>query len=211
MAKKTFSPMRKLSKCLMGIVGSAWLLNQQPGYSQSQSNSSNLTNSAAPSASSVTTGGTNINYQTNNTYQNEMGFAPGVFCRTPTMYVGGNWGEGFLNNYDPIQLSGNNNTNYSLNAGIVLPFGSSVIRDCKMLVEAIARDREISSQLSMLRTCSQLEKEGLTVDPELYPMLKPCVKKTTAAQPSSQQPVPGTASPSSQQGTVLKPKTTRVL
>ena len=31
-----------------------------------QTNESSVTNSAAPSASSVTTGGTNINYQTNN-------------------------------------------------------------------------------------------------------------------------------------------------
>ena len=52
---------------------------------QQTNNASNLTNQAAPSASAVTTGGTNINYQTNNTYQNEVGFGPGVFCRTPTL------------------------------------------------------------------------------------------------------------------------------
>jgi len=45
---------------------------------KAQSNVSSVTNSAAPSASSVTTGGTNINYQSNNTYNNEMGFGPGI-------------------------------------------------------------------------------------------------------------------------------------
>ena len=60
---------------------------------QQTNNSSALTNQAAPSASAVTTGGTNINYQTNNTYSNEVGFGPGVFCRTPTIYVGGNAGR----------------------------------------------------------------------------------------------------------------------
>lgn len=197
-------------KCLLHllVIGLA-ILHHYPLRSQSQSNSSNLTNSAAPSASSVTTGGTNINYQTNNTYQNEMGFAPGIFCRTPTLYMGGNWGEGFLDAYDPIQMSGNNNLNYSVNAGIVIPFGSSVIRHCKILAEAIARDREISSQLSMLRTCAQLAKEGIVVDPELYPMLKPCAKNTSSSQVDKPQTNGNTTLQPNQP--VLKPKTTRVL
>ena len=74
---------------------------------QQTNNASNLTNQAAPSASAVTTGGTNINYQTNNTYQNEVGFGPGVFCRTPTLYVGGNMGRNELDAYDQVTESGN--------------------------------------------------------------------------------------------------------
>ena len=179
---------------------------------QQTNNSSSLTNSAAPSASSVTTGGTNINYQNNNSYNNDMGFAPGVFCRTPTLYVGGNWGEGFLNNYDPIQRSGNNNLSYSFNAGLAVPIGSKIIDYCNQLAAATARDREISSQLSMLRTCAQLEKEGLAVDPELYPLLKPCVKKPAAPASGNQAGAaptgPGGAAPAMP---VMKPKTTRVL
>lgn len=183
-------------------------LSLQQGAAQQTNNSSSLTNSAAPSASSVTTGGTNINYQTNNAYNNEFGFAPGIFCRTPTLYLGGSWGEGYLNAYDPIQTSGNNNLNYSVNAGIVLPFGSQIIDYCKQLAYATAKDREISSQLSMLRTCAQLEKEGLTVDPIKFPLLKPCAKEEAANQPATtdaqtrQQP---------SQEPSLKPKTIRVL
>jgi hypothetical protein len=178
---------------------------------QQTNNSSSLTNSAAPSASSVTTGGTNINYQTNNTYQNEFGFAPGVFCRTPTVYVGGNWGEGFLNAYDPIQASGNNNMSYSFNAGIVVPFGSQVLDYCKQLAYSIAKDREISSQLSMLRTCAELKKEGLVVDPEKFPLLKPCAEDNTASNSrAAQQQRSGGTNPTTN-GPILKPKTTRML
>jgi hypothetical protein len=182
------------------------------GFAQQTSNSSSLTNSAAPSASSVTTGGTNINYQTNNTYQNDFGFAPGVICRTPTLYVGGNFGEGRLNAFDPIQTSGNNSVNYSVNAGIAIPFGSDILEHCKQLASAIAKDREISSQLSMLRTCAQLQKEGLVVDPVVFPLLKPC-----AQTPSSASVVPAssaqlkTVSPAKQSQPVLRPKTSRVL
>ena len=118
---------------------------------QQTNNAANLTNSAAPSASSVTTGGTNINYQTNNAYNNEMGFGPGVFCRTPTLYVGGNIGHVKQDNFDPIQESGNRNLTKSMNAGILFPFGSRIIDYCKRYAETIARDKEISSQVSMLK------------------------------------------------------------
>ncbi len=180
---------------------------------QQTNNSSSLTNSAAPSASSVTTGGTNVNYQTNNTYNNEMGFAPGVFCRTPALYVGGSWGKSNLDAFDPIQSSGNATNSYSANAGIVVPFGSQVLDYCKQLASAIARDREISSQLSMLRTCRELDREGLVVDPVKFPMLKPCAKEVgstsaagirTKTQSESLPPSPVTI-PN------LKPKTSRVL
>jgi len=179
-----------------------------PIYSQQTNNSSSLTNSAAPSASSVTTGGTNINYQSNNTFNNEFGFAPGVFCRTPSIYIGGSWGQSSLNAFDPIQESGNSNLNYAANAGVVIPFGSQVLDYCKQLASAIAKDREISSQLSMLRTCAQLEKEGISVDPDLFPLLKPCAKKSNAVIQSTQN----SASPTKDsEKPALKPKTVRVL
>ena len=147
-------------------------------FAQPTTNSSTLTNSAAPSASSVTTGGTNINYQTNNSYNNENGFGPGVFCRTPILYVGGNYGNSALNNYDPIQgnIPGNVSNNFSANVGIVIPFASQILSSCNQLSHIIAKDKEISSQLSMLRLCAQLDREGLIVDPIKYPLLKPCAK-----------------------------------
>ena len=182
-------------------------------YAQQTNNTSSLTNSAAPSASSITTGGTNINYQSNNTFNNDTGFAPGIYCRTPTAYIGGNWGNSYLDAFDPIQVTGNKTNNYAINAGIVIPFGSQIIDYCKQMASAIAKDRDISSQLSLLRLCSQLEKEGLTVDPKKYPLLRPCVNESTASKNSQQiapqsQPIqePQITPPAS-----LKPKTTRVL
>ena len=141
---------------------------------QQTNNAANLTNSAAPSASSVTTGGTNINYQTNNAYNNEMGFGPGVFCRTPTLYVGGNIGHVKQDNFDPIQESGNRNLTKSMNAGILFPFGSRIIDYCKRYAETIARDKEISSQVSMLKLCNELKRDGIPVDAKKFPLLAPC-------------------------------------
>ena len=157
---------------------------------QQTNNSSTLTNSAAPSASSVTTGGTNINYQTNNAYQNEVGFGPGVFCRTPTLFIGGNYGQNELNAFDAVTESGNNANNYSVNAGLVVPFGSSALESCKRLAAITVQDREISTQLSMIRACAQLQREGIRVDPEQYPMLEKCTVSVIGPT-SSQTPIQG--------------------
>ena len=158
---------------------------------QQTNNASNLTNQAAPSASAVTTGGTNINYQTNNTYQNEVGFGPGVFCRTPTLYIGGNAGRNSLDAFDQVTESGNVAKNYAVNAGIVYPFGSSAIEACKTLAKTISRDREISTQLSMIKACADLEVKGIHVDPEVFPLLKSCenpvLKKNIAKSSSTNQ------------------------
>ncbi len=139
-----------------------------------QTNESSVTNSAAPSASSVTTGGTNINYQTNNAYNNEMGFGGGVFCRTPTLYFGGNAGKSDLDSFDGVTESGNITDNFSLNAGILFPFGSSVQDDCKKLASTITLDRMISSELSMLKACNELYQKNIPVDPKLFPLLEKC-------------------------------------
>lgn len=152
-----------------------------------QSQSAVVTNNANPSAavSTNTTGGTNINYQTNNQWSNEMGFAPGVFCRTPTFYMGGGTGQNVGNTMDTLDNGSYQYThNYNANIGVLVPFGSSVQRDCKRLAEQIAKDREISSDLSMIRACASLDNEGIIVDASKFPTLSRCVIKS--GQPPSQ-------------------------
>jgi hypothetical protein len=144
-----------------------------------QANNSTVTNSAAPNAISTTTGGSNLTYQTNNTYNNEFGFGPGIFCRTPALFISGNLNRGDADNYysPSANLPGsfNDNWNYGGNIGVVFPFGSSVQEYCKSVARQTAVDREVSTQLSMIRACAALIKEGIRVDPEKFPLLKPCV------------------------------------
>ena len=135
-------------------------------------------NNANPAASvqTNTTGGTNINYQTNNQWSNEMGFGPGIFCRTPTFALNvASAQQTYSNNdEDRVLLNSNHTGSYNANMGVVIPWGSTVQRDCKRLVEQIARDREISSDLSMIRACASLVKEGISVDPNKFPTLSRC-------------------------------------
>jgi len=144
------------------------------------SQSAVVTNSSNPSSavSTNTTGGTNINYQTNNQWSNEMGFGPGIFCRTPTFYIGAGTGQNLGSTVDTFDAtSSQSSQNYNANFGILLPFGSTVQRDCKRVAEQIAQDREISSELSMIRACAALDNEGILVDSSKFPTLTRCLIK----------------------------------
>lgn len=149
--------------------------NSTGANSGAASSVSNISPSAA--ISTQTTGGTNINYQTNNQWSNDIGFGGGIVCRTPTFYggVGNAYQSGQTNSLYLNSLS-NSNTSNNINAnfGILIPFGSSVLDDCKTIAAQIAIDRKISTDLSMIRACASLQKEGIKVDPTVYPYLAKC-------------------------------------
>ena len=144
-----------------------------------QSNASSVTNTASPNAMSNTTGGSNLTYQTNNSYQNEAGFGPGFFCRTPALFISGNFQRGDADNYfsqDANQpMSFNDNNSYGGQIGIVFPFGSPVLDYCKKVARQVSRDKEISTQLSLIRACAALVKEKIAIDPKKFPLLAPCI------------------------------------
>jgi hypothetical protein len=159
------------------LASSCIAISTTKGYGQSAV----VTNNSNPSSavSTNTTGGTNINYQTNNQWSNEMGFGPGIFCRTPTFYVGAGTGQNLGSATDTFDATSSQYTqNYNANFGVLLPFGSTIQRDCKRLAEQIARDREISSDLSMIRACAALDIEGILVDSDKFPTLSRCVIKS---------------------------------
>jgi hypothetical protein len=203
--------MAKFIKLLNFSVAAITLASGLKSIAQQTNNSSTLNNSAAPSASSITSGGTNVNYQTNNSFNNENGFGPGIFCRTPSLYVGGNWGNTDQNNVDIANNnSSNNNQSFAANIGIVVPFGSSILKDCAELSRQLTLDRKISTDLSLIRACSQLEKEGITIDPDRFPYLANCVK-SLAVQPSGRvsNNITTTTSKPSQQLAPKVPKVTK--
>ena len=142
--------------------------------------STSVDNTVAPAAvvNQRTGGGVNLNQQYNNQWDNHNGFAPGVFCRTPTMYVGGGysranvWGE---------QLYDNSTDNTGVQAGLLVPFGSSVLDDCKRLAKALTDRQEISNQVSLAKACAELEQLGVEVDAKKFPALEVCIDLPQAA------------------------------
>ena len=142
---------------------------------KSQTNSSTVTNSTSPSASSTTTGGTSINYQTNSSFTNDLSFGPGFVCRTPSLVVNGSVASADSENWAALGNSGTYGENITGSIGLVIPFGSKLHDHCETVAQQTARDKEISTQLSMIRACASLEKEGITVDPNKFPLLADCV------------------------------------
>ena len=201
--------MKKFLQTYMLINCFFWFYHQN-AYTQQTNNSTELTNSAAPSASAVTSGGTSINYQTNNAYNNEQGFAPGIFCRTPTIYLGGTLSQSDQNNFDLINQSGTNTDGVQVSTGILIPFGSKIIDTCKNLASTITTDRQIASQLSLLRACADLKNNGIDVDDRVVkslPLLAPCLDMGLTISSSKQN----NNNPSEISLPSLKPKTIKSL
>jgi len=141
---------------------------------RSDTNSSSVTNSVSPSASSTTTGGSSINYQTNQSFNNDVGFGPGIICRTPSLNIGTSYANADTTNWASIGDSGTRGDNMAANIGIVIPFGSDVNDSCRRIASQISLDKQISTQLSMIRACASLQKEGIFVDVNKFPLLKDC-------------------------------------
>ncbi|WP_115023527.1 hypothetical protein [Synechococcus sp. UW69] len=147
----------------------------QHANAEATNNNTTVSNTAAPAASSVTTGGTNINYQTNTAFNNDFGYGPGIICRTPSLYMLTNAGKVNTDNFDEFTFNGSRNKSFNGTVGMTIPFGSSAIEDCKTMARQIAKDRVISTQLSLIKTCVSLAKDGIVVDPVKFPALKKCV------------------------------------
>ena len=141
----------------------------------SQTNSSTVTNNTSPSASSTTSGGTSINYQTNSSFSNDLGFGPGIICRTPSFNINSSVANSDSTNFSALGDSGTRGDQISASMGIVIPFGSGTMDSCKDLAKQISVDKQISSQLSMIRACASLQKEGIKVDPVKFPLLSKCI------------------------------------
>jgi|TARA_B100000674_G_C37948736_1_gene966211 hypothetical protein len=205
---------KKSLKKYLVLLLSCFVLEAQNAFSQSTTNQSTVSNSAAPSASSVTTGGTNVNTQVNNAYANDLGFGGGITCRTPKLFMTGNVGKVDAYQIDPLQDVHNQNNNYQFTAGVVIPFMSKLNRYCKEIAGEITKDRKIASELSMIKACDDLLKKNIRVDPIQFPLLAPCedyramMEKVAQVSPKEQ---PSQSKKKSLPLPALKPVTDRAL
>ena len=134
---------------------------------------SSVQNTANPTAvvNQQTGGGVNLNQQYNNQWDNHNGFDPGVYCRTPTFYLGS--GYGLANSY-----SGANDASTQMkqiSAGVLIPFGSSVLEDCAQLASALTSRAIVANEVALARVCFDLKKDKITIDPVKFPALAVCI------------------------------------
>ena len=152
----------------------ALLVALAPSGAFAQSNTtSSVQNSSTPTAvvNQQTGGGVNLNQQYNNQWDNHNGFAPGVYCRTPTFYLGS--GFGLANSYAGVNDASTNLTQVS--AGVLVPFGSSVLKDCARLASALTSRAIVANEVALARVCFDLKKDKITIDPIKFPALAACI------------------------------------
>jgi len=148
-------------------------LGPSGSFAQSASQSS-VQNSTSPTAvvNQQTGGGVNLNQQYNNQWDNHNGFAPGVYCRTPTFYIGA--GNGYATSWaDQGADVGTNLT--QITAGVLVPFGSSVLKDCARMAAALTERATVANEVALVRFCNELKKDKITIDPVKFPALAKCV------------------------------------
>jgi hypothetical protein len=145
-----------------------------PSGAFAETATSSVQNSSSPTAvvNQQTGGGVNLNQQYNNQWDNHNGFAPGVYCRTPTFYLGA--GNGNANSWGPESSVGTNLTQIS--AGVLVPFRSSVLADCARMAKALTDRATVANQVALVRVCHDLAKDGIKIDPVKFPALSKCVE-----------------------------------
>lgn len=121
-------------------------------------------------------GGTNSNYQINNAYDTTYGFGPGIYCRTPSLNIGV-YGDGTNASAYSYNTYGNN---FGVVAGFNIPIGGYIGKSCEDLAGEIAKQRQLDTSLNFIKQCAILQKEGITFDPEKFPMFKDCDGVTLA-------------------------------
>ena len=136
---------------------------------------SSVQNSNSPTGvvNQQTGGGVNLNQQYNNQWDNHNGFAPGVYCRTPTFYLGGGYGN--ANSYGYDQETRALTTGHAqIAAGVLVPFGSSVLGDCAKMAKALTERATTANEVALVRACYELKKDGIVIDPVKFPALARC-------------------------------------
>ena len=142
-------------------------------FAEGAASQSSVQNSNAPQGivNQQTGGGVNLNQQYNNQWDNHNGFAPGVYCRTPTFYLGA--GNGYANSWNEDSGVGTNHVQVS--AGVLIPFGSSVLGECAKMAKALTERATVANEVALVRVCNELKKDGIVVDPVKFPSLTRCI------------------------------------
>lgn len=151
------------------LIGSPVFANTQ--ISNTTTNAAQNTQSNSGSVNLAPSGGSNANYQINSISNSQFGFAPGITCPTPELAFGAFGG----------QTNGWGNTGYNTSGNnlggtvmFTLPIGGDTREYCKQLAKQIALQRELDTDLNMIRQCAVLAREQIQVDLKTFPNFSRC-------------------------------------
>lgn len=115
-------------------------------------------------------GGNNSNYQINNSYDTTYGFAPGIYCRTPSFNIGA-YGSGSDSGSQTYSTYGNN---FGVVVGLNIPISGEIGKACEQLATEIVKQRQLDTTLNFIRQCAILKREGIKFDSEVFTVFKAC-------------------------------------
>lgn len=149
------------------VMANEALLNTSTSANNSSQNVQS--NSGAVNLSPM--GGSNANYQINSVSNSQFGFAPGIQCPTPELAFGAFGG----------QTNGWGNTGYDTSGNNIggtimftMPIGGDTAAYCKKLAQQIALQRELDTDLNMIKQCAIIARENIQVDTTAFPNFKRC-------------------------------------
>lgn len=151
------------------LIGSPVFANTQ--ISNTTTNAAQNTQSNSGSVNLAPSGGSNANYQINSISNSQFGFAPGITCPTPELAFGAFGG----------QTNGWGNTGYNTSGNnlggtvmFTIPIGGDTREYCKQLAKQIALQRELDTDLNMIKQCAVLAREQIQVDLKTFPNFSRC-------------------------------------
>jgi hypothetical protein len=127
-------------------------------------------------------GGVNSNYQINNSQATDYGFAPGIYCRGANFGIGA-YGSGASSNAYNYGTSAND---FGLIALLNIPISGNVSESCKALAREIVKQRQLDTSYNMIKVCSSIKKEKISLDYNIFPEFKIC----DGVSVSSSTPIP---------------------
>jgi hypothetical protein len=138
--------------------------------------STNATNTQSNQGSIIQapSGGTQTNVNQNNSFNSTYSFGPGISCPTPAIAAS------IYNGYGDSNSSGFTASNNALGGSIALiyPLGGDVGTACKSLVNEIAKQRVLDTQVTMINVCAQFAQQGVVIDTKQFPEFKVCAGVT---------------------------------
>lgn len=160
--------MKKLLRLLASLLISSPALASPnlPGINAVSTNQAVNTQSAIGSVNQAPVGGINNNSQINNSQATDYGFAPGIYCRGSNFAIGG-YGSGANSN-------GYGSNDYGIIALLNIPLGGNIADNCKTLAREIAKQRQLDTAYTMIKVCSSLKKDNISLNYEVFPDFKIC-------------------------------------
>ena len=155
------------------ILSSVALLSPSASLAESNSQSSNNgVNNQSNSGTVIQnpSGGSQTNINQNNAFSSTYSFGPGISCPTPSLaanlnYGGGDaWGGGYS--------SGSGS--YGASLSYIHPLGGSIGNACKGLVTEITRQRQLDTDVNLIKVCADMAANNIQIDLKAFPEFKVC-------------------------------------